>query len=346
MNSFRTYRTLAPAAALYSAAQQIRNILYDHGILRSESFPVPVICVGNITVGGTGKTPMIQHLIELLKDQYKVAVLSRGYRRATSGYLLAGPTTTQPEIGDEPFQMHLRYPDVSVAVSEKRAIGIRNLLESVRPDVILLDDAFQHRAVRPSLSIVLTDYSRNMLDDAVIPAGRLRERVSGASRSDIIVMTKCPAGISPGQIESEAARYGRFGKPVFFTTLRYGSLRPLRQGAQEPAQGCALMMTGIAEPRPMREHLKELGFTVSELTFPDHHSFSNDDVMKMAAALEKAGRDAIMITTEKDAARLSAISMPDTLADRTFILPVDAQFVQNGTQFDNMITEHIRNFNR
>lgn len=346
MKRFRTYRTLAPAAAIYSAIQQLRNIMYDHNILKSETFPIPVICIGNITVGGTGKTPMIQHLIELLKDKYRIAVLSRGYGRATKGYLLATGSTAQPEIGDEPYQMHVRYPDVTIAVSEKRAIGIKNLIRDVNPQVILLDDAFQHRAVKASLNILLTDYSRNMLDDAVMPAGRLREKLSGIGRTDLIVMTKCPEGISQKETEAERARFSSYGKPMFFTTLRYGELKGLKEGSTTPPRSKALMMTGIAKPEPMKQYLTASGYQLSELAFADHHTFSLYDLRKMEGMLDTIGSDAIMITTEKDAARLSAMDLPEKLSEKTFILPVDCSFVTGGTEFDNIITEHIRNFKK
>ncbi len=194
---FKIHKWLYPVSWLYGAVVIIRNKLFDWGLFRSKSFDVPVICVGNLSVGGTGKTPHTEYLIKLLHDKYQVAVLSRGYKRRTQGYVLATPQSTARTIGDEPYQMYTKFPSVTLAVDENRCHGIEKLLALKKPavDVVLLDDAFQHRYVKPGLSILLTDYHRLFCDDALLPAGRLREPVSGKNRAQIIIVTKCPQDI-------------------------------------------------------------------------------------------------------------------------------------------------------
>ena len=204
-HAFKINDILRPLGWLYDLTTGIRNKMYDRGLLKSTSFSVPVISIGNITVGGTGKTPHTEYIAALIKDHFRTAILSRGYGRRTRGYILAESTATSLTIGDEPLQMHRRFPDIDLAVCENRAFGIERLIRDRDSHVILLDDAFQHRGVTPSLNILLVNYNRNILDDAMLPAGRLRENAAGRKRAHIIIVTKCPRNLSSDSMGAGSA---------------------------------------------------------------------------------------------------------------------------------------------
>ena len=226
----KIHKWLYPVSWIYGAVVVMRNKLFDWGIFRSKSFDVPVICVGNLAVGGTGKTPHTEYLIKLLRDKYQVAVLSRGYKRRTKGYVLATPQCTAKTIGDEPYQMYTKFSSVTLAVDEKRCHGIEKLLKLKEPstDVILLDDAFQHRHVKAGLNILLTDYHRLFCDDTLLPAGRLREPVSGKNRAQIVIVTKCPQDIKPIDYNIITKRLNLYPyQRLFFSSFRYGNLQPV-----------------------------------------------------------------------------------------------------------------------
>lgn len=294
---------LLPFSWLYGIGTEIRNIMYDCGILSSRSFDVPVICVGNITVGGTGKTPHTEHLIRLLKDTHKIAVLSRGYKRKTKGFLVAKDGTTAAEIGDEPYQMHSKFPDVLIAVDEDRCHGIEILSNILKADkdprkiCILLDDAYQHRKVKAGLSILLADYNRPVYHDHLLPAGRLRELHKRADRADLIVITKCPANLSPTEQNAiEQQMKPAHWQQLFYSTYKYSEL---------PENSSVLLVTGIANPKPLEDKLKELGNDVIAINYPDHYDYSPHDIERIRQQAE--GR--IIITTEKDAAKLQAFAV-------------------------------------
>ena len=226
----KIHKWLYPVSWIYGAVVVMRNKLFDWGIFRSKSFDVPVICFGNLAVGGTGKTPHTEYLIKLLHDKYQVAVLSRGYKRRTKGYVLATPQCTAKTIGDEPYQMYTKFSSVTLAVDEKRCHGIEKLLKLKEPstDVILLDDAFQHRHVKAGLNILLTDYHRLFCDDTLLPAGRLREPVSGKNRAQIVIVTKCPQDIKPIDYNIITKRLNLYPyQQLFFSSFRYGNLQPV-----------------------------------------------------------------------------------------------------------------------
>ena len=262
----KIHKWLYPASWLYGAVVMMRNKLFDWEVLQSKSFDIPIISVGNLAVGGTGKTPHTEYLIKFLCNQYKVAVLSRGYKRHTKGYVLATPESTARSIGDEPYQMHQKFPSVTVAVDEKRCHGIEKLLALQKPsiDVILLDDAFQHRYVKPGLSILLTDYHRLFCDDTLLPAGRLREPISGKNRAQIVIVTKCPQDIKPIDYNIITKRLNLYPyQQLFFSSFRYGNLQPVFPTMSPDTNAIStnhevalssltntdiLLMTGIASP--------------------------------------------------------------------------------------------------
>ena len=319
-------------SALYRGVTDIRNFLFDKKILRSVSFPLPVISVGNLAVGGTGKTPHTEYLIRLLKDDYRVATLSRGYKRKTKGFLQAEAHTTAADIGDEPFQMFTKFPDVAVFVDEKRVRGVQEILK-IRPEteVVLLDDAYQHRHIKPGLSVLLTDFALPFTRDHVMPYGRLRERANNARRADVIIVTKCPIDIKQEDIQRITSEINPAPhQSVFFSGLEYGAIYPAFDGkkitADELKNTDVLVVSGIENPAPMIKHVRQLAKSVEFLTFADHHDFS----MKELDEIEKKSAGKIIITTEKDAARLQSTSyLNDKLKQKIYALPLQIKILNN-----------------
>lgn len=344
---FRIYNLLRPLGWLYGAATAMRNLMFDNLGSLSRVFPVPVISVGNITVGGTGKTPHTEYLVSLLKDRTRVAVLSRGYGRNTSGYILAQASSDSITIGDEPKQISNRFPDIDVAVCEDRAYGISTLLTACQPKVIILDDAFQHRKVTPSLNILLVNHNRNILSDAILPAGRLRESAKGRKRAHIIIVTKCPVDMSRKAMdEISASLRTDKSQQIFFTTLEYGA--PYQLGRPEcPAvfpQGPVLAVTGIASPRQLVAELNRQGRKVSLMTFKDHYRYNKEDIKRISDRLQGLGPDSFIVTTAKDATRLEDMEMDNSLRNRIFVLPVGIKFLDGKEAFDQVVTEHVKSF--
>lgn len=326
----------------------VRNRLYDKGMLTAVEFDVPVIAVGNLSVGGTGKTPHVEYLIRLLKDYFRIATLSRGYNRKTKGFFLADGQSTAEQIGDEPMQFHQKFPGISVCVGEERMLAIPQLLME-RPYVqaILLDDAFQHRSVKPGKNIMITEYSRPFTHDHVVPFGRLREGRSGYQRADVIIVSKCPANLAVAEKE----RFLREINPqehqrVFFTTLRYGALYNMLDGepVNIPAGENVLVACGIARPEPLVQHLRERFSKVYLLPFPDHYYYSRKDLEKMKLELERTeGNPKIIITTEKDAVRLHLLR--DYIRELQLpiaVLPVEISFLfDEADSFNNYIFDYV-----
>ena len=320
------YKPLQPLAWLYCAGVWLRNKLFDRGILPVEEFSVPIISVGNLTVGGTGKTPLTEYLIELLLPHKRIAVLSRGYRRKSRGYVQATPNSTTHDIGDEPLQIYRKYPDVIVAVDSDRRRGINYLLQLDNPpQVILLDDAHQHRYVRPSLSIVLCDYNRPIYTDMPLPAGRLREPMSGLRRADIVVLTKCPHILNDNELNQEATLLQYDANKLYAAHIAYGAPRHITTNQSVDIEkiitnGNAIIFTGISNPSPMIEYVSQYTSHITVQSYPDHHNFTSQELDKLARiAVEK---NAIVLTTEKDAARLSIATLPKEIADHCYILPL------------------------
>ena len=340
---------LLPISLVYGLIVYIRNWMFDSKILHSASFNLPVICIGNLSVGGTGKSPMVEFLIAKLKTRFRVAVLSRGYKRKTSGYTLASERSTALEIGDEPMQFYNKFPDVTVAVGEERVVAIPQLLHD-KPDtnVILLDDAFQHRSVKAGFNILLTEYSNLYTRDWFLPTGDLRDQAWSARRAEIIVVTKCPADLSLAEksqvLKEIKPRADQF---VFFTTISYGL--PYQLITHEPwtanRQTEILLVTGIANPGPLKKHLEENFNGYDELAFEDHHIYTIDDlnyILKKFKQIPTLGK--ILLTTEKDAVRLQKFSQQ--LRDLPmFVIPIEPVFLFfEENQFTQLITTFIQDF--
>ncbi|MDO5447793.1 MAG: tetraacyldisaccharide 4'-kinase, partial [Prevotellaceae bacterium] len=302
---------LIPLSWLYGLGVGIRNELFNMKLLPSKQFDVPVIGIGNITVGGTGKTPHVEYLIELLRKNCKVAVLSRGYMRKTKGFVLADKNSRMEEIGDEPYQMMQKYPDVTFAVDEKRVDGIKRLLaleKSRVPDVILLDDSYQHRYVKPGINILLVDYHHLISEDHLLPAGRLREPASNRDRADVIVITKCPDNMKPIDFRVltktiEALPYQK----LFFSTIEYKQLRKIFLDNVDEIASLddlenknVLMLTGIASPEALHEEISKHTNKIVPLSFDDHHDFLPNDIAKINATFANMAEPKLIITTEKD----------------------------------------------
>ena len=329
---------LAPLSFLYGIGIWLRNRLFDWGILHSEQYSIPVICIGNLSVGGTGKTPHTEYIIRLLKDKYRIAVLSRGYKRKTSGFILADSESSSLEIGDEPFQMKNKFPDILVAVDANRRRGIQNLLslpEKDRPEVILLDDAYQHRYVHPSLSIVLSDYHRLFYNDKLMPTGHLREPISNINRTDIVVVTKCDEDMKPidFRIIEENMKL-RAHQLLFFTSIVYGEVKPVFPSEARflnhkniGKEDDILLISGIAVPTPFIREAEKYSNKVLPVVFPDHHTFSKSDFKKLDVIFEKmTSPGKLILVTEKDAARLKNSPLSGKL-EEIFILSTDCNQV-------------------
>ncbi|HSR37405.1 MAG TPA: tetraacyldisaccharide 4'-kinase [Phnomibacter sp.] len=342
---------LFPFSLLYGLAVVVRNKLYDWQWIKSTSFNLPIICVGNLSVGGTGKSPMTEMLIECLQPHFQVATLSRGYKRKTKGYLLADDQTTALEIGDEPMQFHLKYPHIGVAVGEERLVAIPQLLHD-RPQtqVIILDDAFQHRSVKAGLNIVLTDYSNPYWHDWFLPTGDLRDQKSSACRASVIVVTKCPANLSEQERNDIMQRIRpQKQQRVFFTTLQYGRPYHISAGYTYDIQPHTevLLICGIANPMPLKKHLEEKAASYYEMSFNDHHIFSVDDLYAMRKKFEAMdGVEKIILTTEKDAVRLVKYGS-ELNALPLYVQPVMHQVLFNEENaFKDLVTAFVSDFGK
>ncbi|MEP7263772.1 MAG: tetraacyldisaccharide 4'-kinase [Bacteroidota bacterium] len=337
-------RLLFPFAIIYDLVTRIRNFCFDKGILKSTEFDIPVISIGNLSMGGTGKTPHVEYLLTLLSPHFEIATLSRGYGRSTKGYLEVNKTSSADQSGDEPLQYKLKFPEVKVAVCENRVEGINQILKSGKAEVVILDDAYQHRHVKPSLNILLTVYGNLFTDDYIIPAGNLREAASGSNRADIIIITKCPVDLADAEKNALQGKV-RLHKhqQLFFSTFTYQPIVALNNAEEVlPANYKnyhVLMLTGIADPEPMKIWLQKEFKSVTTLIFPDHHQFDEKDLNRIGEKFNNIASPAIIVTTEKDFTRLSnrALSFP------LYILPVKVNFGFNSNeQFDQYILNHVR----
>lgn len=347
---------LLPFSWIYGSIVRFRNWLFDIGLKKSKSFSIPIISVGNITVGGSGKTPHVEYLIRLLHDKAKIAVLSRGYKRKSHGYILANESTTMPEIGDEPFQMHQKFSDIYVAVDTKRARGIENLQNdeaSKDVDVVLLDDAFQHRYVKPGINILLVDYHRLIIYDKMLPAGRLREPLSGKNRADIVIITKCPKDLKPMEFRvlTKAMDLYPFQK-LYFTSIDYDTPKGVFEEKQielDKLQNYhVLLLTGIASPKQMEHDLKPMTKDITNLSFGDHHSFKGKDIDRINDAFESMPEPRIIITTEKDAVRLRETEgLYEKVKSNMYELPIKVSFMlDQQDNFNEKIISYVRKNSR
>mgnify|MGYP000964678584 CR=1 FL=1 len=326
-----------------------RNKLYDLKLCQSKEFDIPVISVGNITVGGTGKTPTTEYIIRLLKSEYVVATLSRGYKRKTKGFVLATEASTSKQIGDEPKQIKQKFPDICVAVCENRVKGI-NKIQKVQSNVniILLDDAFQHRRVIPGISVLLIDYHRPISKDSMLPRGSLRESPYQMKRANIILVTKCPIDMKPIEkriIEKELHLFPY--QTLYFTTIRYGKVRPVFEAVPDIdiSKSNCLLVTGIANAKPLVEHVTSITKNTNHLIFPDHYSYLPKDQETIIMRYNQLpGDNKIILTTEKDAVRFrDFVNVNEILVEKMYYIPIEIEFMYNDSDnFNKQILNYVR----
>lgn len=341
-------KLLLPISLLYNLVLFIRHKLYDWHVLKSTRFDFPVICVGNLSLGGTGKTPHTEYLAELLSSEYRLAILSRGYGRKSKGFRLADEDCTAADLGDEPMQYFTKFNNVQVAVDEDRVEGVNKLLNRpTPPQAIILDDAFQHRKIEAGLNILLTDYQHLYCNDFPFPAGMLRDIRLAAHRADIIVVSKSPKGLPDEDKKSiiEKLKINENQK-VYFSYLEYEPLLPLNEKAKEITVNQvekAMLFTGIANPEPLEKHLSSYFSKVESITFGDHHSYTENDLKKIAARFEAMeGKDKIIVTTEKDAARLAKSAYLCHLESvPLFAAPIRVHFHEE-EKFNEDIKDYVR----
>lgn len=325
-------KILFPFSVIYDLVTTIRNFFFDKGILKSKTYNLPILAVGNLCVGGTGKSPMIEYLILLLKEEYRLATLSRGYRRKSEGFVLANKHSTANDLGDEPMQFHEKFSNINVAVDANRQHGISQLQQLVNPDVILLDDAFQHRKVTAGFYVLLTKFDNLYTNDLLIPGGDLRESKRGAKRADVIVVTKCPNNLSLDRQKEIIKKISPIhGQKVFFTSISYSenvlgldtklTLESLKNNA-------FTLVTGIANPSPLIKHLTSLNLDFEHIAFKDHHNFSKKELSQLS---EKQ----LILTTEKDYMRLKS-----SLTNVCY-LPIVTKFLNSSDAFDDKIKSFV-----
>ncbi len=337
---------LIPFSWLYKFGVWVYHRLYDWGIKKSYKPSIPTICVGNLSVGGTGKSPMVEYLVSLLAAHYKVAIISRGYRRKTKGLIIANAHTTANDIGDEPMQFRTKYPKATVAVSEERVVAIEHLCElKLPPDVILLDDAFQHRSVTAGLNILLTEYQNIFSRDEYLPAGSLRDLKSNYKRAHIIVVTKADKDLSEFEKQNTLKKIKPLPhQKVFFTTIHYGEIYNIFSQAIRKLDDVdeIVLVTGIANPRPMLSYLKKNHAVVQHLKYPDHHDFSKKDIGDILGTYCMSDiENKIILTTEKDAMRLRNWQQIAELP--VFALSVTHRFLfEEGSKFDDLIVDYTK----
>jgi len=326
-------KILYPFSIIYDIVTSVRNFFFDKGIFKSKRYDLPVLAVGNLCVGGTGKSPMIEYLIRLLKDDFRIATLSRGYRRKSEGFVLGNSTSTADDLGDEPMQFHQKFSDIKVAVDGDRQNGISQLLQQVNPDAILLDDAFQHRKVTAGFYILLTKYDSLFVDDLILPAGNLRESKRGAQRANIIIVTKCPEKLSSDEQAGIIKKLNPSSRQqVFFTCISYGNEV---NGNVESKLLTSLkniqftLVTGIANPKPLVNYLNHLDLNFEHISYKDHHNFSKKE-------LNELSKKQLIVTTEKDYMRLK-----DSLTN-VYYLPIITAFLSKKDVFDKSILSFVR----
>lgn len=329
---------LLPFSALYSAATASRNWLYNRRIIKSTSFGKPIICIGNITVGGTGKSPLTEYLARLL-SAYKPSLVSRGYRRKTKGMVVAKPSSTAAQIGDEPRQMLNKFPNMPIVADGDRVRAVNYLLSHTDTGVVLMDDGFQHRSIKAGLNIVVCDYARPMWEDHTFPAGNLREPWRGHRRADIILVNKCPADLTTQQ-RAEIIKKIKLKKnqSIFFSTIKYGELMQLNhQTARLHSEKRFVAVAGVGRPEPFFDEVKRRFTDVATLSFPDHCNFGKAETNKIIDVVDAMGPNTAIITTEKDATRF-----PDVRTE-IFYIPIELQILFGQEQeFNNKIENYVK----
>lgn len=349
---------LFPLSILYGILVFFRNKMYDQGILKSQSFKLPLISVGNITVGGTGKTPHIEYLADLLKEEFDLATLSRGYKRKSKGFQMVTAESTVKEAGDEPLQIKRKFPGITVAVSRNRVKGVKSLRKKLpNLDLVLLDDAYQHRKIKVNLSILLIDYNHPLSKDFLLPLGNLREQAYEKRRANIIIITKSPANLQPIQRRVLLKKLRPYPyQSVFFTTYQYDKPRKVFGQYGEGSDSykeenfpdndtTILLVTGIANPRVLKNHIEET-YTkkIKKLKFPDHKIYTKKEIRKIHRSYDKIGGKKAIVTTEKDAIRFRELSdFPEELKKHMYYIPIRVKFLNNRTSdFNRQILEHVR----
>jgi tetraacyldisaccharide 4'-kinase len=347
---------------VYGIVVICRNILFDIGILKSKAYDLPIISIGNITVGGTGKTPHTEFITEFISREFKVAVLSRGYKRKTKGFLIANGNSTSIEIGDEPIQIKRKFPDVLVAVDEKRVRGIDQICELKNPviDVILLDDAYQHRKVKPAISVLLIDYNRLISKDYLLPAGNLREPAYGAKRADMIVVTKCPENLKPIELRVLSKKFNLYPQQsLYFSRYMYDKLKPLLPtNLSHPeienknldleyissAMIPVIIIAGIATPEHFINYIRHFCPDGQAMVYPDHYRFKEKDILNIKTRFEKIKeKNGLIITTEKDSTRMLDNILFEDLSEFIYYLPICVDFYENqNSEFQYKILEYVR----
>ncbi|MDE6296183.1 MAG: tetraacyldisaccharide 4'-kinase [Muribaculaceae bacterium] len=346
---------LTPASWMYGAGMWVRNKMFDSGILREVEYGVPIIGVGNLTIGGTGKTPHVEYIIQNLCNDYKVAVLSRGYKRKTRGFILANSHSTPESIGDEPWQIFNKFGSkIKVAVCERRRKGIEELLRLYPDlDMILLDDSYQHRWVKPAASICLMEYGRPIYNDKLLPLGRLRESSFEINRADMVIVTKCPDNATQLELRIIANELNlmKFQK-LYFSRYSYGELKPIFPD-ENPYNGSliglgsndsVLLLTGIAHPRYFVRHFREYPFAKRVMHYSDHHNFSRRDIADIEERFRRMkGERKLIVTTEKDAVRLAHNPyFPNELKPFIFYQPISVTMIEGLFDHDNDLIPDIR----
>ncbi|MEQ9168992.1 MAG: tetraacyldisaccharide 4'-kinase [Fulvivirga sp.] len=337
---------LLPFTFIYNSATRFRNYLFDIGFKRSFEFDANVIGVGNLSVGGTGKSPMVEYLIKLLADNYKIATLSRGYGRKTRGFRIANANDSASSIGDEPYQFYNKFKNVNVTVGEERAVAIPHILAELEPDVILMDDAFQHRYVKPGLNIMLTDYSRPFYSDFVLPSGRLRESRKGARRANIIIVTKCREDITEKEmdvIQKEILVYAPKAE-ICFTSIKYLTPQPVFDN--DKFSNNILLFSGIASNQSLIEHVSTHYQIMDEFYFADHHAYNTKDMNGLEERFRRMPiADKCLLTTEKDMVKLLDPTLESTAHHLPiFYIPIETYFVRGGKIFDNMVLNSVKQY--
>jgi tetraacyldisaccharide 4'-kinase len=334
---------LLPFSFFYWIGVSVRNRLFDLRILHSTVFGIPVISIGNITVGGTGKTPHVEMLVRMLKSDYRIAVLSRGYKRKSTGFIMASRYSLVSDIGDEPMQIKSKFPEISVAVDSDRVHGVNKLLKSKhRPDIVILDDAFQHRYIRPGLSIVLVDYNRPVFNDSLLPAGNLREPWRNIRRSHIVMVTKCPENLFSQEMTWFTQKLGLDNdQELFFTTYSYGTPEAVFPGKKRKdvptfkqlrkSHAGILLVSGIANPQPLLQFLQKIVKVHDTLFFADHHEFTNFDIQSISVRFHSIpAHEKYVFVTEKDAVKLREMDVDEQLKKAFLCIPVEVQFLARG----------------
>lgn len=350
LRKFRPYSTkmlkifLYPLSIVYGSAIWLRNLLFDIKVYKQHEFNVPVISVGNLTAGGTGKTPHAEYLIGILKTKTNVAYLSRGYKRKSKGFVLAKNNSTLEDIGDEAVQIKQKFPEIPVAVCEKRVAGIEKLL-SIKEheiDAIILDDAFQHRHVKANINILLVDYTQQIFNDHLLPYGRLREPTRAKYRANFIIYTKCPMDMKP--IEQRIIKNKLDIRPyqnLFFTTIVYGEITPAVKGltlfSDNMRKYTVLLITGIANPAPLVDYLKPQVGQIEHQKFSDHHNYTSTEIDQIITQFQNIeSSKKLIITTEKDLVRLKSVkNVPDKFFEQLYYIPIEIKFLDRTRELFN-----------